>query len=76
MDREHPGIFVLNMMNKTRKEHADELFKILYGYSMLHKNDRIKNKVEAKRVSSLLDWKKLITNYINAHNLAIEKVYR
>ncbi len=76
LDREHPGIFVLNMMNKTRKEHAEELFKILYGYSMLHKNDRIKNKVEAKRVSSLLDWKKLITNYINAHNLAIEKVYR
>ncbi len=76
LDREHPGIFVLNMMNKTRKEHADELFRVLYGYSMLHKNDRIKNKVEAKRVSSLLDWKKLITNYINAHNLAIEKVYR
>jgi hypothetical protein len=46
---------------------------VLFYYSQLSKTQRIDNKIEARRLASLADWKMLISNYINAHNLALEK---
>ena len=36
-------------------------------------DERVKNKVEAKKLSKTADWKEFVQYYIEAHNLALEK---
>ncbi|MBN2094696.1 MAG: glycosyltransferase [Candidatus Aenigmarchaeota archaeon] len=67
----YPGIYILERMNKKREEEISALSRILYEYSQLSKSDRTKNKIEAKRLSLLADWQKLVRHYIEAHNLAV-----
>ncbi len=74
--KENPGIFVLKRMGKSDKEVIDESTKIMYNFSKLSKYDRITNKIEARKLASTCDWKFMIANYIEAHNLAIEKADR
>ena len=67
------GIFVCRRQNKTDEESVDELFNVLYFYSKLSKEERIDNKIEARRLAGLADWKHLFSNYIQAHNAAVDK---
>lgn len=71
----NPGIFVLSMFNKNKEQRIKEIFDVLYYFASISREERIKNKVEAKRLSSLLDWKNLIKYYIKAHDKAIDKVF-
>jgi hypothetical protein len=32
--------------------------------------------MQARKIASMADWKNFIKNYIEAHNLAVEKAYR
>jgi glycogen(starch) synthase len=70
------GIFVIRMFNKSHEEKIENLFKAIYKFSKLTKEERIKNKVEAQKLAYLVDWNKLVERYIKAHNLAIERVYK
>jgi glycogen(starch) synthase len=67
------GIFVCRRHNKTDEETVDELFNVLYFYSTLSKEDRINNKIEARRLAGLADWKHLFSNYTQAYNAAVDK---
>jgi len=69
-----PGIFVLKRLGKKDDEVVKELTNSFYYFSSLSKQERIKNKMEAQRLSSLADWDVLIKNYIEAHNLAIKRI--
>ncbi|MBN1156863.1 hypothetical protein JXA85_04550, partial [Candidatus Woesearchaeota archaeon] len=60
---------------KTYEESVDELYKILLEFCHLEKEKRVRNKIQAKTIASKADWKILIDNYIEAHNLAVEKVF-
>jgi len=71
-----PGVFVIKRFNKKDEEAVNELVDVLYLYTTYSKEQRITNKIEARRLASLADWKNFIENYINAQNLAIEKVYQ
>lgn len=70
------GIFVLDIFDKTETQGAKELFNSLYAFSKVSRDDRIKNKTEAKNVASLVDWKNLIKNYLEAHKMALDKFYK
>lgn len=70
----NPGIFVLKRLGKKDDEVVKELTNSFYYFSNLSKQDRIKNKMEAQRLASLVDWDVLIKNYIEAHNLAIKRL--
>ncbi len=70
---EHPGIFVLERYRKSDEEIVNSLADILYRFSQLDHSERVENKINAKQLSQLADWKHLIKNYIRAHNLALEK---
>jgi len=70
----NPGIFVLKRLNKKDDEVVKELANSFYYFSSLSKQERIKNKMEAQRLSSLADWDVLIKNYIEAHNLAVRRI--
>jgi glycogen(starch) synthase len=74
--KKQPGIFVLKRLNRTDDEIINDLGNFMYKFSQFSRQERVLNKIEAKRLSGLADWKKLISNYIDAHNLAIEKVYK
>jgi len=46
----------------------------MYQYAGISKQDRIENKLKAKRIASLADWKLLVENYIKAQNLSIDRL--
>lgn len=76
VQHKNPGIFVLNMLNKSKQERINEIYNTVYYFSNLSREDRIKNKLESKNLASLVDWKKLIKYYIKAHDKAIDKVFQ
>jgi len=71
--RKKPGILVLRIEGKKRDEIVNELTKLMYWVSHLPQKKRIEKKLEAKKLSTLADWKEFAKYYIKAHNLAIER---
>ena len=72
--RKKPGILVLKTMGKKRDEMVSELADMMYWITKLPRNERIEKKLLAKKISDLTDWKKFSKYYIQAHNLAIERL--
>jgi len=67
------GLFILDRLNVSDDDAIKNFTKILYDFSMLEKHQRADEKVAAKELAELCDWKILIENYFKAHNLALEK---
>jgi hypothetical protein len=64
---------VLERENKKHDEIVKKLYDMLWTVVTMHRNERIPKKSQAKYLASLADWKILIKNYVQAHNLALEK---
>jgi len=45
----------------------------MYRYATLDHAERVQNKINAKYLSNLADWKHFVKFYIVAHNKAVEK---
>ena len=69
----YPGIYMLRRLGKSNTEVVEELSRILCDFSSLARQERAENKIQAKKLANLFDWKLLIENYVRAHNLAVEK---
>ncbi|MEK7104285.1 MAG: hypothetical protein AAB842_02710, partial [Patescibacteria group bacterium] len=67
-----PGIFLLERMGKNEQETITALTKILYDFLKLSTNQRVENKIQARKLADLADWEILIKNYIIAHNKAVD----
>jgi len=67
-----PGIFLLERMGKNEQEIITALTKILYDFLKLSTNQRVENKIQARKLADLADWEILIKNYITAHNKAAD----
>lgn len=67
------GVFVIPRLNRDDETVTADLADVMYNFAMLSKEDRIKNKMEAKRLSGKADWRVFAENYITAHNLAVGK---
>ena len=52
----------------------EQLTEIMYNYAKLSHAERVQEKMAAKNLAKLADWKIFINNYIEAHNLAVEKI--
>ena len=72
--RKKPGILVLKTENKKREEIISELVNMMYWVTKLPRKKRIEKKLEARKLSTLADWKEFAKYYVQAHNLAIGKV--
>jgi glycogen synthase len=68
-----PGIFVIKRFNRKDEDVVDDLSKAMVKFAEFSKEDRIKNKIEAKRLASSADWKNFVENYIKAYNMAVVK---
>ncbi len=71
-----PGIFVLNRLNKKDDDIIGQLAKIMLDFSNFNVNERIANKLQARKIATTADWGSLIKNYIYAHNLAVENAFK
>ena len=71
-----PGIFVLSRMNKKDDEVTGQLARVMYAFSNFTVNERIANKLQARKIATTADWGSLIKNYIYAHNLAVEGAFK
>jgi len=67
------GIFILERDQKTEEEIINQLFQIMKSFVSLKHSERIQNKVNAKELTFLLDWKIIINNYVKAYELALKK---
>lgn len=67
-----PGIFLLERMGKSEEEIITDLTKILYDFLKFSTNQRVENKIQARKIADLADWEILIKNYITAHNKAVD----
>ncbi len=63
-------------MNTSDDDFVKRLSEVLLGFANFSQDNRIKNKIEAKRVSALADWKSMIKQYFAAHQLAIGKHWK
>lgn len=73
--RENIGIFIIEMFGKSHKTKVENLFNVLYKFAHLSTEERVRNKVEAQRLSTLVDWEILIHNYLKAYQMAADRVY-
>ena len=71
-----PGIYVLKRLNKKDDDVVSQLVNVMLGFANFSKEERTANKLQARKVASMADWKSFVKNYIVAHDLAVEKVYR
>ncbi|MGM5488155.1 MAG: hypothetical protein ACQESG_04365 [Nanobdellota archaeon] len=71
-DKNNKGIFVINRQEGSQP--AIELAEIMNTYATIARYDRMENKINAKKLSALADWKMLIENYIQAHNKALDRL--
>ncbi|MBS3151845.1 glycogen/starch synthase [Candidatus Woesearchaeota archaeon] len=69
------GVFVLKRFKRNEDEIIDDFTRIMHNFTKLNRKGRVEEKIIAKEISNLADWKILIENYIKAHELAITKVY-
>ena len=71
-----PGIFVLKRLNRSDEDVINQLVDFMFNFANLSKEERISNKLQARAVASMADWKIFINNYIEAHDLAVKNVYK
>ena len=63
-------------MNKKDDEVTGQLARVMYAFSNFTVNERIANKLQARKIATTADWGSLIKNYIYAHNLAVEGAFK
>jgi glycogen(starch) synthase len=65
------GIYIVERDGKTKNESTHQLFEMMKKFAFMDHSERVDNKVRAKELSHLADWKHLVKNYVEAYNLAI-----
>ncbi len=69
------GVFILKRFHVSEEETVEHFTELLYNYCKLTAKGRVRQKIIAKELSNLADWKELVNNYFEAHNIAIGKVW-
>lgn len=74
INKKYPGIFVLDRLGRPDDDVLGQLTGMFYSYMNLSKHDRIENKIAARKLAEMADWKIFVENYIGAHNIAVSKI--
>ena len=70
---EFPGIYVVKRLGKNDADALAQLAEMMHYFAMLSREERTKDKLEARRVAGMVDWELLVQNYLDAHALAMQK---
>jgi glycogen synthase len=72
--KENSGIYILKMFERTKEQEIADLAETMYKYASMDHAERVQNKINAKYLSNLADWKHFVKFYIVAHNKALENL--
>lgn len=67
------AIKVIRRENVPYEESLKELTDFMYRIYMMPRRERGEAKIRAKRISYLFSWEKLISNYIDAYDIAFQR---
>jgi glycogen(starch) synthase len=70
----YPGIFVLKRFGRSDHEIVNDLTNMMEQYANFTQHERVENKIMAQRVAATADWKFFADRYIEAHNLALQRI--
>ncbi|RLE46818.1 hypothetical protein DRJ22_00955 [Candidatus Woesearchaeota archaeon] len=71
---DYPGVFVLPRFQKTKQEIVDSLADMMCRFAKFSVKEVTQNKIFAQKIAMSADWRKFIKFYIEAHNLAVDKL--
>ncbi|MBI2144337.1 glycogen/starch synthase [Candidatus Woesearchaeota archaeon] len=74
--RKFPGVFVVKRLGVQDDLFVKSLSAVLLSFAKYSNDERIKNKIEAKHVSTLADWRFMVKQYIAAHQIAVSKHWK
>jgi glycogen(starch) synthase len=69
------GIYVLKRYKKSMEEVMESFTDTLYKFAKFNAKERVQQKILAKELATMADWKVLIENYFKAHDHAIKKAF-
>ncbi|RME53572.1 glycosyltransferase [Candidatus Woesearchaeota archaeon] len=70
---EEGGIYVVPRYKHSYDEAVQELFEILLRFARLNRSERVHEKIKAKSLSALADWRQFVNFYVQAHNVALQR---
>lgn len=73
--RINKGVYILNRFKKNEDDAVQHFTDLLHTYTLFDEKGRVREKILAKESAALADWKELVNNYFEAHNIAIKKVW-
>ncbi|MBI2176549.1 hypothetical protein HYU40_04375 [Candidatus Woesearchaeota archaeon] len=74
--KKFPGVFIVKRSGIADDDFVKSLATVLTTFAHYTNEERIKNKIEAKHVSSLADWKFMIRQYMTAHQVAASRHWK
>jgi glycogen(starch) synthase len=72
-DYEDNGIYVIDKINKSFDESAQELADVMYNYVKKNKRERVETRNKAESASVHFDWEALTDFYQQAYQMALER---
>ncbi len=72
--QQYPGIFVLPRLKKSDEEIIAGLTDMFIKFAHFSPKERIANKIAAQKLAASADWKIFIERYVEAHNLAVDRI--
>ncbi len=72
-DKQYPGIFLLRYFQKNEEAVVNDLAEIMHSFAMFSRHERIQNKIKAREIAAMADWKILIKEYLEAYKIALSK---
>jgi glycogen(starch) synthase len=72
--KEDKSAIVVLDRKKGDKKTVEQLAEHLHFILNTTRKERVQKKIEAKRLSEVADWGNLITNYISAYGMALERI--
>jgi glycogen(starch) synthase len=73
-DKLKEGIYLLERLNKSEESVIENFANIMYRFTKFNQQQRIECKLNAKNFSGLADWRIFVEYYVNAHNMALQKI--
>lgn len=72
-NKDYPGLYIIKRKGRRDSEVVEELTNIMLGIARLNRSARIENKLEARRIAKICSWDRLINNYLELYNLALNR---
>jgi hypothetical protein len=72
--KEEKGIWIMPRLGMEHDEEVDALYRLMLKYARFDHTERVENRLYAKQLSALGEWKHFAKHYFRAHKLALEKV--